>query len=101
MTSPRHLWSGDWRHDSTAAAYGLAQLGGSGGSPAVGLATGRPWLGATLSQPPGGGVIVGSVVPGGPGDRAGIEPGDVIMAVGNQPVSSPGDVESVIGNMRV
>lgn len=178
MTSPRHLWSGDWRRDSDAAArelaerrahpvagegapevpaqtvepsrparepllerataalqrgvesskaipaptprrrrvvllialgalvvagaaYGLAQLGGSGGSAALGPRTGRPWLGATLSQPAGGGVIVGSVVPGGPSERAGIQPGDVIMAVGRHSVSSPGDLQSRIANLRV
>jgi S1-C subfamily serine protease len=82
------------------AAYGLAALGGSGSSPAA-LTTGRPWLGVELSQPPGGGVIVGTVAPGGPGDRAGIQPGDVIMAVGGRPVSSPGDVESAIDNLSV
>ncbi len=83
------------------AAYGLAQIGGSGGSPASLLTTGRPWLGVELSQPPGGGVIVGNVAPGGPGDRAGIQPGDVIMTIGNQPVNSPSDVESAIENMHV
>jgi hypothetical protein len=83
------------------AAYGLASLGGSGG-PSLSLpATGRPWLGAELSQPPGGGVIVGAVAPGGPSNRAGVQPGDVIMAVGNRPVSSPGDVESAIEKLRV
>jgi len=82
------------------AAYGLAQVGGSGGSSDAAATTGRPWLGVELSQPPGGGVIVGRVFPGGPGSRAGIQPGDVIMAVGNQPVSSPADVESAIENLR-
>jgi hypothetical protein len=82
------------------AAYGLAQIGGSGG-PSDSLATtGQPWLGVELSQPPGGGVIVGRVFPGGPGGRAGIQPGDVIMAVGNHPVSSPADVQSAIENMQ-
>jgi S1-C subfamily serine protease len=80
-------------------AYGLAQIGGSGGSSAN-LSTGQPWLGVELSQPPGGGVIVGRVFPGGPGERAGIQPGDVVMAVGNQAVSSPADVESAIDNLR-
>ena len=83
------------------AAYGLAALGGSGGSPAPVIGSGQPWLGMELSQPPGGGVIVGSVAPGGPGDRAGIQAGDVILAAGNQSVNSPADVESVIDNMHV
>jgi hypothetical protein len=82
------------------AAYGLAQIGGSGGSSDSLATTGRPWLGVELSQPPGGGVIVGRVFPGGPGGRAGIQPGDVIMAVGDQPVSSPADVQSAIENLK-
>jgi hypothetical protein len=82
------------------AAYGLAQIGGSGGSSDSIATTGRPWLGVELSQPPGGGVIVGRVFAGGPSGRAGIQPGDVIMAVGNQPVSSPADVQSAIENLQ-
>jgi serine protease Do len=57
----------------------------------------RPWAGLRgenvtaelapslgLSRP--GGVVVNELYPGGPADRAGIEPGDVILTVGGQPV---------------
>jgi S1-C subfamily serine protease len=64
------------------------------------VGSGRPWLGVELSQPPGGGVIVGNVVPGGPGDRAGIQAGDVILAVGNQPVNAPADIQAAIANLQ-
>jgi len=85
------------------AAYGLAAIGGSGGASAseVIRSSGHPWLGVQLSNPIGGGVIVDGVVPGSPADRAGIEPGDVIMQVGSQPVNSPADVTSAIANLGV
>jgi S1-C subfamily serine protease len=85
------------------AAYGLAALGGSGGASASEVipGSGHPWLGVQLSNPSGGGVIVESVVPGSPADHAGIEPGDVIMQVGSQPVNSPADVAAAISNLGV
>jgi hypothetical protein len=83
------------------AVYGLSALGGSGSPTASALATGRPWLGVELSNPIGGGVIVTSVAPGGPADRAGIEPGDVVMQIGNRAVNSPNDIDSAIQGMNV
>jgi hypothetical protein len=83
------------------AAYGLAVLGGSGGSDTSVASSGQPWIGAQLSMPLGGGVIVDSVSPGGPAARAGIAPGDVIMAIGSRPVNTPADVDSTIDNMSV
>jgi serine protease Do len=54
----------------------------------------RTWIGASLSEPwqvgvglpTTDGLTVASVVPGGPADRAGIQPGDEIMAVDGQAV---------------
>jgi S1-C subfamily serine protease len=81
------------------AVYGLAQIGGSGVTPGA-ATTGRPWLGVEVSMPPGGGVIVDSVAPQGPAQRAGIEPGDVILQIGNQPVSSPSDVDPALQGLH-
>jgi hypothetical protein len=186
MTSPLHLWSGDWERESAAAGE---QLGGQQRAPAqepapeqpprrnpeaveraarwpalvravrglfaavrrrvvaararkravlVGLAAllvgaaaalaivvavngsngaggGKPWLGLELTTSPtlaGGfqsgfgafpfsvGVEVASVVPGGPAAAAGIEPGDVIIQVGEQQVSSPAGVQAAIAGMK-
>ncbi len=60
----------------------------------------RPWLGAwgrevdaeiaealELSRPAG--ILVEDVYPGGPADRAGVDVGDVILAVDGHPVNSP------------
>jgi serine protease Do len=58
----------------------------------------RPWAGAqgqtvdrNLAAAVGldrvGGVIVNEIFPGGPADRAGLDEGDVVLAVGGQPVA--------------
>jgi serine protease Do len=50
----------------------------------------RPWLGVTTFEDEDG-VNVGRLTQDGPGDRAGIERGDVIAAVGNTPVKTLAD----------
>lgn len=47
----------------------------------------RPWLGVTTFEDPDG-VNVGRLSEGGPGDMAGLERGDIIMAVGPRPVQT-------------
>jgi PDZ domain len=94
------------------AAYGLASLGGSSGSDAAptpggsngshfsGTSSGSAWLGVQVAMPVGGGVIVDNVVPGGPADRAGLEPGDVLMQIGNEPITTPADVSAALGGLH-
>ena len=43
------------------------------------------------------GMMVVSVAPGGPADRAGILLGDVVLALGGVPVSDPGEVMALLG----
>ena len=50
----------------------------------------RPWLGVNTAETAGR-VVVTMVTPGGPADQAGLRPGDLILAVGQQPVSGIGD----------
>jgi hypothetical protein len=187
MTSPRHLWSGDWESDSAAVGEQLGRQHAPVGKPQVepprseqppqaaprtarwsalvravqavrrrftavllrvkprarrrvvlaGLAavllsavaafaivaavTGsggggdQPWLGVELTSstklaggfqsgfggfPFSVGVEVTTVVPGGPAAAAGIEPGDVIIQVGEQQVSSPAGVQAAIAGMK-
>ena len=47
----------------------------------------RPWLGISADELQGH-LFVTKVSPEGPGDRAGIQPGDIILAVGADPVRS-------------
>jgi serine protease Do len=44
-------------------------------------------IAAAFGLPPERGAIVASVIPGGPGARAGVQPGDVIVAFNSEPVS--------------
>lgn len=45
------------------------------------------------------GSLIAKVVEGGPADRAGLEPGDVITSVNKQPVRTDGDVTNAVGLM--
>lgn len=46
-----------------------------------------------------GGVAVASVQPGSPAERAGLQEGDVIMSIGNQPVGSVAALNSLVGKL--
>lgn len=48
----------------------------------------RAWLGVSLQETPGGGVLIGDVFPDGPADHAGLRPGDYIMAIEGKDVTS-------------
>ena len=57
---------------------------GSSGLPA------HPWLGVNTSETQKR-VVVDTVTPGGPAAKAGLKPGDIILAVGKEQVSGVGD----------
>lgn len=52
-------------------------------------------------KPGQGGVIIISVEPDGPADRAGLLIGDVVIALGGVPVGDTDDVQAVLGSERV
>ena len=57
----------------------------------------RGYLGVETSDATGAaGAEVQNVVPGGPAERAGVQPGDVIKSVDGKPVSSPEDVAAAV-----
>jgi S1-C subfamily serine protease len=47
------------------------------------------------------GLMVVSAEPGGPGDRAGVMIGDVLVAVGGKPVVDPGELLGLLGGERI
>ena len=66
----------------------------------VGLQSIDPELHKSLGLPKDtNGSLVAKIVEGGPADKAGLEPGDVITSVNKQPVRSDGDVTNAIGLM--
>ncbi len=78
-------------------AFGVASLLGSGGNGSQTASLGRGWLGIThMENAPAGGVVITSIAPNSPAASAGLEPGDVITQIGNQPVESVGDVNSAL-----
>jgi S1-C subfamily serine protease len=67
----------------------------------------RPRLGASIADaahhtPPGSppGAYVGRVRPGSPAARAGLQPGDIIVALAGQPVGSAAAVEQMMSQLR-
>jgi S1-C subfamily serine protease len=88
---------------SAAVAYGVVTLlVGSGGRTASAASRARPWLGVQLeSIPSNSGLMIALVVPGSPAASAGLAPGDMITAIGGQPVNTTGDVKAAVGHLHV
>jgi len=69
----------------------------------------RPWIGIKLRLPTGdnprdaitSGVVVNTVVPGSPAARAGLRPGDTIVAAGTRTLRNPFDWEAELLDLRV
>ncbi len=73
------------------------------------LAQRRPKLGASVADAasqaekrpglPKSGAYVGRVSPGSPAERAGLRPGDVIIALGGRPVTCAGDLYRLVSQL--
>lgn len=72
----------------------------------------RGWIGVTIQSvtdeiadslglTEARGAIVGSVVPGGPSDKAGIKPGDIILAFNGQDVKTSQELPRVVSNVGI
>ena len=89
-----------------AVALGAAALagGGSGNGSSKSDAQvlpGHAWLGLqTVSQMGTSGATVLVVDAGGPAQRAGLQPGDVITQVDGQPITSPGVLDAAIAGKQ-
>jgi S1-C subfamily serine protease len=88
---------------SAGIAYGVTTLLVGSSSPKVHSAsTPRPWLGVDLvSIPLGSGVLIADVVPGGPAESAGLQPGNMITAIDGKPVSTVDDVTAALDGLHV
>ena len=59
----------------------------------------RPRLGMQIRDAGGGGAEVGPVRAGSPAERAGLQPGDVIVQVAQQPIASASNVEGLVARL--
>jgi S1-C subfamily serine protease len=64
------------------------------------VSTDRAWMGVELRPLPGGGVLIVALVRGGPADKAGLHPGDVIESIGGQPALTVDDVAIAIAEHK-
>ena len=63
--------------------------------------TSRPGLGLRVKDADdGSGAYVGSVRPGSPAERAGVQPGDIVDELSGAPVKSAADLERIAGQRR-
>jgi len=60
----------------------------------------RGWLGVAASSAPGGGVIIGGTLRGGPADRAGVEPGDLLVAIDGEAVADARQALDLISSLQ-
>ncbi|MBS0186940.1 MAG: Do family serine endopeptidase [Planctomycetes bacterium] len=58
-----------------------------------------PDLAANMGTKPKRGVLIGDVVPGGPGAKAGLEAGDIVTSVNGSPVTDPGQLMSRVARV--
>jgi S1-C subfamily serine protease len=79
------------------AAVSLIDSGGNGSQTA---SVGRGWIGIThMENAPSGGVVITGIASGSPAASAGLEPGDVITAIGNQQVHTVADVNAALNGL--
>jgi hypothetical protein len=85
-----------------AAAYGLGAVLGEAQSQSSTTASGGPmaWLGMEVETLAPSGVVVATAPPGSQGERAGLEPGDVIVSIGNRIVNGTSDIAGAISGMH-
>jgi glutaredoxin-like YruB-family protein len=76
----------------------LASRFASSTSGGTASASPRPRIGLRIKDGPGGAEI-GAVHPGTPGDRAGLQPGDVVVEINGRPVRSAADLEAALAGL--
>lgn len=82
----------------TAPHPTIATLATANGSPVAAV---PGWLGARIAVGDRGEALVAEVVPGTPAARAGVVPGDVVVGIGDKPVTSAADVNAALSEHRI
>jgi len=74
---------------------------GAGPRPASGSGGGRPYLGVLGEGPEAEDAALGQVVPGGPGDKAGLKTGDVVKSLDGKPVKTFTEFATALRDRKV
>jgi S1-C subfamily serine protease len=85
------------------AAVGSGGSGSAAGARSSASAKTNAWLGVDTTDfaiAGGSGALVTNVVPGGPADAAGLEPGDLITQIGNTPIASPSIISFALAGLH-
>jgi thiol-disulfide isomerase/thioredoxin len=83
---------------ATAPDPTIATLATPNGSPVAAV---PGWLGARIAVGDRGEALVAEVVPDTPAARAGMVPGDVVVGIGDKPVTSAADVNAALSQYRI
>jgi S1-C subfamily serine protease len=84
------------RRGALGISLTLALLAAGGAAAWDGQAEVPPWMGVYLDDAVDGGVQIVALVPGGPAQAGGLEPGDVLVRVGELGVADLTDLEQVL-----
>jgi S1-C subfamily serine protease len=60
----------------------------------------RAYMGVRVATVTGGGVVLASVDPGGPADKAGLKAGDVVVQINGQDTPDAGTLQSILATLR-
>jgi hypothetical protein len=64
-------------------------------------AVGGPYVGIAIDERQSvRGALVGALAPGGPAEKAGMRPGDLIVAINRRPVNSPSDIPAAVAGSK-
>lgn len=61
----------------------------------------HPYLGVIVASAEGGGAVIGEVAPDGPAAAAGLRPGDIVVRMGERPITDSNDLVSAVRTSEV
>ncbi len=86
---------------SAGVAFGVTSLLVGSGHGSQTASADHVWLGVGLTNSPySGGVMITTVAPGSPAAAAGLQSGDLITQINNQPIQAAGDVNAALAGLR-
>lgn len=106
----RLTWPREWRRWAAVGAIALIAgfiattavtvLARDDSHPTTTATAGPGWIGVRVRSWPGGGALIERVTPGGPADAAGLDNGDLIVAIDTTSVNSAADVTTALQHLH-